>query len=233
MSGNTFQDDSTIATSTAYPTSLQAPNIGNYYIGKGLLSIQLLGESGYTKCGNVPEFTFESKVTSLDHFSSMQGVRYKDFVAVTEVAGSITLQMEEFTARNMTLALLGSAAPTGTPSPLYQTNGPTGTTSEVLYGNNPELAQLETIQLLQSPLIYCSLLFQGTNIIGPQYTINFPIVKLSPSKAVSLIGNEWGVLEFEGDVLYDGNINPATNQPYGFGTATVAQPISAPSQAFL
>src|ERR1019366_7240650 len=95
--------------------SLSSPNIGNYYIGRGLVSIQLLGENAYVPCGNSPQFEFMAKVTSLDHFSSMTGVKVKDFTAVTEISGSLTMVLEEFTVRNMGLALLG--LPTGGPSP--------------------------------------------------------------------------------------------------------------------
>ena len=95
--------------------SLISPNIGNYYIGKGEVFIRLLGESQYTPCGNCPTFEFTAKVTQLDHYSSMTGVKVKDFTAVTEINGSLTIVLEEFTARNMGFALLG--LPTGGPSP--------------------------------------------------------------------------------------------------------------------
>jgi hypothetical protein len=177
--------------------SLLSPNIGNYYIGKGILSIKLLGETAYTDCGNVPQFEFQSKVTSLDHFSSRQGVRVKDFTAVVEVAGNLTMQLEELTARNMGFALLG--LPTGGPSPTP-----------------------DTIEIFSSPIIYGAVKFTGTNIIGPIYTITFPLVKLSPSKALSLIGNSWGTIDLEGDVLYDTVLK-------SFGTASVTLPNSPSS----
>jgi hypothetical protein len=95
--------------------SLLSPNIGNYYIGKGNVKIKLLGESAYVHVGNCPTFEFTAKVTQLDHFSSMTGVKVKDFTAVTEISGSLNIVLEEFSARNMGLAILG--LPTGGPSP--------------------------------------------------------------------------------------------------------------------
>lgn len=174
--------------------SLLSPNIGNYYIGKGIVSTKILGESAYVDSGNVPQFEFLAKVTQLDHFSSRTGVRIKDFTAVTELAGTLTMQMEEFTARNMGFALLG--IPTGGPSPTP-----------------------DTIQIFANPVIYASVKFVGTNDIGPIWTVVFPLVRLSPSKALSLIGNAWGTVDLEGDVLFD----HATG---GFGTATVSLPNS-------
>jgi hypothetical protein len=174
--------------------SLLSPNIGNYYIGKGIVSIKLLGESAYVDCGNVPQFEFMAKVTQLDHFSSRTGVRVKDFTAVIELAGTLTMQLEELTARNMGFALLG--LPTGGPSPVP-----------------------DTIDIFANPVIYGSVKFVGTNDIGPIWTVTFPLVKLSPSKAVSLIANTWGTIDLEGDVLFD----QATST---FGTATVSLPNS-------
>jgi hypothetical protein len=174
--------------------SLNSPNIGNYYIGKGIVSIKLLGESVFTDCGNVPQFEFMAKVTQLDHFSSRTGVRVKDFTAVIELAGTLTMQLEELTARNMGLALLG--LPTGGPSPAP-----------------------DTINIFSNPVIYGSVKFVGTNDIGPVWTVNFPLVKLSPNKALGLIANTWGVIDLDGDVLFD-------QLQQTFGTATVTQPLN-------
>lgn len=174
--------------------SLSSPNIGNYYIGKGIISIKLLGEAEYVDCGNVPVFEFLAKVTSLDHFSSRTGVRVKDFTAVIEITGALTMQLEELTARNMGFALLG--LPTGGPSP------------------TPDV-----IDIFANPVIYGSVKFVGTNDIGPIWTVTFPLVKLSPSKAVSLIANTWGTVDLEGDVLFD-------QAQQTFGTATVSLPNS-------
>jgi hypothetical protein len=174
--------------------SLLSPNIGNYYVGKGIVSIQLLGETEFVDCGNVPQFEFQAKVTNLDHYSSRTGVRVKDFTAVIEISGSLVMQMEELTARNMGFAMLG--LPTGGPSPTP-----------------------DSIDILGTPVIYGAVKFVGTNDIGPNWTIEFPLVKLSPSKAISLIANTWGTVDLEGDVLFDQRTGT-------FGTATVSLPNS-------
>jgi hypothetical protein len=158
--------------------SLTSPNIGNYYIGRGLVSIQLLGENEYTPCGNSPQFEFQAKVTQLDHYSSMTGVKVKDFTAVTEISGSLTMVLEEFTARNMGFALLG--LPTGGPSPTP-----------------------DTIDIFADPVIYGSVKFVGANDVGPIWTTVFPLVSLKPSKAIAFIGNTYGTIDLLGDVLYD------------------------------
>ena len=174
--------------------SLLSPNIGNYYIGKGVISIKLLGEDVYTDAGNCPTFEFMAKVTQLDHYSSRTGVRVKDFTAVTELSGSLTMVLEEFTARNVGFAMLG--LPSGGESPAN-----------------------EVIDVFANPVIYAAVKFVGTNDIGPIWTVEFPLVKLSPNKALSLIGNTWGTIDLEGDVLFD---QTAGN----FGTAQASLPNS-------
>jgi hypothetical protein len=170
--------------------SLLSPNIGNYYIGKGLVSLKLLGESSYVACGNCPTFEFLAKVTQLDHYSSMTGVKVKDFTAVTELSGSLTMVLEEFTARNMGFALLG--LPTGGPSPTP-----------------------DTIDIFSDPIIYGAVKFVGENDIGPKWTVTFPLVSLKPNKALALIGSQWGTIDLLGDVLFD-----HTSGGFGTATVT-------------
>ena len=171
--------------------SLLSPNIGNYYIGKGAISIQLLGETQFTPCGNCPTFEFQAKVTQLDHYSSMTGVKVKDFTAVTEISGTLTMVLEEFTARNMGFAMLG--LPTGGPSPTP-----------------------DTINIFADPVIYGAVKFVGANDIGPLWTVTLPLVSIKPNKALALIGNTWGTIDLMGDVLYD-----AKSQGFGTAVTTL------------
>lgn len=174
--------------------SLASPNIGNYYVGKGNIYVKLLGETIFQHVGNCPTFEFTAKVTQLDHFSSMSGVKVKDFTAVIEISGSLIMVLEEFTARNMGFALLG--LPSGGPSP------------------TPDV-----IDIFSDPVIYGAVQFVGTNDIGPNYTVTFPLVSIKPNKALSLIGNTWGTIDLMGDVLFD-------HVSRGFGTASVTMPES-------
>src|SRR3974390_3396545 len=102
--------------------------------------------------------------------------------------------LEEWPARNMGFALLG--LPTGGPSP------------------TPDV-----IDIFADPVIYGAVQFVGKNDIGPTWTVEFPLVSIKPSKALSLIGNAWGTIDLMGDVLFD----QATG---GFGTATATLPNS-------
>jgi hypothetical protein len=166
-----------------------SPNIGNYVVGRGIAYVKLIPPSTtpdavYVDAGNVTEFTFQVKPTRLEHFSSRVGVRKKDLVVVTEVAATLTVILEEFTARNLGMAILGNRT-----SPIH---------------------------VLSEPLIYAAFKFVSTNIVGPQWTYEFPVCLLTPSKAISLLptgSGTWGAMDFECDVLFD-------DVSGGFGTAT-------------
>jgi hypothetical protein len=174
-----------------------SPNTGNYLVGRGIGYVKLIPptlnpDPAYVDCGNITEFTFQVKPTRLDHYSSRVGVRRKDLTVVTELAATLTIIMEEFTARNLSMALLGIE----------------------------ELSGTATVAILQQPLIYAAFKFVGTNTVGPQWTYEFPVCLLTPSKAINLLpagSGTWGAMDFEADVLYD-------SVSQGFGTAHAAVP---------
>ena len=80
------------------PTS---PNVNNYHIGKGIVSFKEAGSGTYTDLGNAPSFTYEPAVEKLEHFSSREGVKTKDFTAITQVGATITFTLDEITAENL------------------------------------------------------------------------------------------------------------------------------------
>lgn len=166
-----------------------APNIGNYYVGRGFLSLKLQDETEYVDMGNCKMFEFLAKPTLLNHFSSRIGVRKKDLVVITELEATLNMSLEEFTARNIAFAMLGVPSESGSVS----------------------------ISMFTTPLIYAALKFTGTNDVGPKWNFDFPLCILSPSKAVSLISagsGEWGAIDFQADVLLD----PVTGE-FGIATS--------------
>src|SRR5262245_8744391 len=77
------------------------PNVRNYHIGKGIVSFKETGASTYIDLGNAPSFRYSPTITKLDHFSARQGVKTKDFTAVTTVAATITFELDEITGYNL------------------------------------------------------------------------------------------------------------------------------------
>lgn len=155
------------------------PNTSNYYIGKGIVSFKKSGQDNYRDLGNATVFEFAPNITKLDHFSSRTGVKTKDRSVITEKSATINLTLEEWTIENLQLALLG---------------------------DNPEQvssANNKVFNIFAANQIEGSLLFVGTNDVGPRFTWDLPNVSFVPGKSVNPISEGWGALELVGDVLAD------------------------------
>lgn len=71
----------------------------------------------------------------------------------------------------------------------------------------------EVINIGLAPEQRGSLVFTGSNTIGPNLIVTLPTVEFSPSAAIGFISDAYGLLELTGEVLAD----PATGS---FGTVT-------------
>lgn len=158
------------------PATNTSPNVDNYYSGKGIVSIQLAGATGYRDIGNVPEFEFEPSIERLDHFSSRTGVKTKDRSVIIQKSGKLRVVMDEWTADNLSLVLLG-------------TPGAPATTTGII-----------SMDIMSVSNIIAAVRFVGSNDIGPRVTLNFPRVNFAPSGALNPISDEWGSIEVEGEV---------------------------------
>lgn len=160
-------------------------DIKNYYIGKGIVSLKLAGDTEFVDCGNVTVFEFTPDLTTLEHFSNREGVKTKDRTVVTEKKGTLKMTMEEWTARNVALALLGTIGVDG--------------------------QGREVIDIFAANSIAAEVKFTGTNQIGPKWEHHFLKVDFTPSAAVSPLSDEWGALELNGDVAaVNGKFGTAT-----------------------
>lgn len=169
--------------------TLTSPNTDNYYVGKGIVKIKMPGDPSAVDVGNVPEFEFTANIERLDHFSSRAGIRSKDKSIVLEKGGTLRIVLEEFTARNLALALLG-----------------------IRDESDPSAV---TIDILADSAITCQVEFTGTNDVGPKWSFIFPKVEFVPSSELNLIQeDDWGQIEIEGEVLYDD-----TTSSFGTATA--------------
>lgn len=152
------------------PTS---PDISNYYIGKGNVYAKLVAGT-WRHVGNVPEFELTPEVEELEHFSSMSGVRSKDRTVTLEKSMSLRILMEEFTAQNLALALLGTVGVDG--------------------------GGREIIDIFSEAQVRAEIKLIGSNDIGQKFMWHFPAVDFIPSGSVSAITDEWGQLEITGEV---------------------------------
>jgi hypothetical protein len=110
LTGEVLVDDTGVFGTLTHPdTGAVSPLTSQYYIGKGVVSIQLEGDLTYRDIGNVPTFEFTPDITTLPHFSSRYGVRAKDLEVVTEKNASLNIVLDEFTYDNLMLAFMGEA----------------------------------------------------------------------------------------------------------------------------
>ena len=86
------------------PTS---PNVNNYHIGKGIVSFKEEGGSTFVDLGNAPSFIYTPTVEKVEHFSSREGVKTKDFTAITQVGATIKVTLDEITGENLAIFALG------------------------------------------------------------------------------------------------------------------------------
>ena len=154
---------------------MQAPNIENYYIGKGKISFKAVGESLYRDLGNVTTFELTPNLTKLDHFSSREGVKKKDRAVVTEKAMTVRIVTDEWDTENVRLALLGGETE-------IDSDGRT------------------IFEIFKSNAVTGALRFEGTNEVGPKFQYDLPTVEFIPQNAVNPLSEEWGTLELQGDV---------------------------------
>jgi len=151
-----------------------SPNTLNYFIGKGIIKFTPTGGS-IRDLGNAPEIELTPTIEKLDHFSSRAGVKKKDRTVVTEKGATIRIVLDEVTAENLSMQLMGEIA-----------TSTDGTKSFRIMSESEITGQID---------------FTGTNDVGNQVDVQLPNVSFGPSGSFNLISDEWGQIEITGDVL--------------------------------
>jgi hypothetical protein len=72
-----------------------SPDVTNYYIGKGIVTI------GGTDVGNVSKFELTPTAKPLPHYTSRLGTKAMDFNTIVEKSCKVMLTMEEWSAVNL------------------------------------------------------------------------------------------------------------------------------------
>lgn len=152
------------------------PNVDNYAIGKGVLSIATFsgGTPGaYALMGNAPSVEVEPSLERLPHYSSQADFRLKDANPIIQTEYTVNFDLDEIAAPNLNKFLLGTFI--------------SGTTIRMLQGTNLEYA----------------LRFRADNPTGPNQRWDFWKGSLSPNGPMQLIGEEWMVMSFTFEGLAD------------------------------
>ncbi len=84
-----------------------SPSTDNYMYGKGSVFFRPEGESGYLHLGNCPAFSLNVELEKAEHFSSMSGIKEKDFSKVIQKSAKGSITMEELSAENLNLVMMG------------------------------------------------------------------------------------------------------------------------------
>lgn len=84
-----------------------SPSVQNYHIGKGIVSFKEDGAPAFVDLGNAPSFVWAPTIEKLEHFSAREGVKTKDFTAVTQTGATITLTLDEINGPNLAIFSLG------------------------------------------------------------------------------------------------------------------------------
>lgn len=167
-----------------------SPNVLNYFIGKGIVKFTPAG-GVQRDLGNAPEVEVTPEIEKLEHKSSRAGISSVDFTAETSVKATLRVVLDEITAENLALQLLGEVV-------------------DLTDGS-------KTFEILSQSAITGQIDFTGTNDVGNQVAIIMPEVKFAPSGSLNLISDDFGQIELTGDVL----VQVATDGSRSFGTVTV------------
>jgi len=155
--------------------TLTSPNVDNLQVGKGIVSFQKTGEVTFRDMGNVSSLTITPDMTTLEHFTSRLGTKSKDLTVVLEKKGTVKITMEEITAHNFALMVLG-------------------TVDEAAVGG-PE------VEIFSQNVVTGALKFVGTNDVGPKITVDLYHISITPDGDIDLISDEWNQMELTADML--------------------------------
>jgi hypothetical protein len=90
---------------------MQAPNVGNYSLGKGILyfdRVDVNGTStGELDLGNAPVFAITPNTETLAHFESRSGIKEKDLEVEVSAGFTGKITLDEYSKENLVFAFRG------------------------------------------------------------------------------------------------------------------------------
>lgn len=104
-----------------------APSTDNYILGKGKLYFARMVSgvnTGEIDLGNTPAFTLTPAIETLDHFSSMEGLKEKDKSVDVSIGYTGKFTLDEYSRENIMLAIMGLTESTEAQATGHQVNEP-------------------------------------------------------------------------------------------------------------
>lgn len=167
-----------------------SPDIANLSVGKGIVSFTPDG-GAERDLGEVSTLTTTPNVDILDYFSARSGISKKVKSVVRTTSLEVAMTMNEITAENLALQLLGEV-------------------QQLTTGQ-------KTFRIMSQAAVTGSLKFTGTNNIGNKVDIVLDSVTFRPSGAFSPISEDWQGVEVTGEAL----ATEYTDGTSDFGSVTV------------
>lgn len=153
-----------------------SPDVDNYSIGKGVLSIGVWDgntpPAALTDVGNAPSVEVEHTVERLPHYSSRAGLRVKDKNPVIQSDYIVNFTLDEMAVHNLNLFV----------------------------GGTEEEGVIHALKVTDAEY---QLKFVQDNPLGPNRTYWFWKASLSPSGPLSLVGEDWMQMAFMAEGLAD------------------------------
>lgn len=157
----------------------------------------------WTHIGNVGKFTVTPQPEIKEHYSSMQGSKLVDKIAIVSKKAEFSLEVDEWNLDNTAMSLLG-----------LQSTDTIG----------------EYIEIMGAPAFERQLKFTGSNDFGGRLEIILPRCFLMCKDPISLIGDDWGPLTITGQILREGNDLTGAFGTLRFLTgATGSAPLTSPN----
>ncbi len=154
-----------------------SPDVGNLMLGRGVILLQIQGDSAFYDVGNAPAVSMTPKVDTLEHYDSQSSSFARNALFTTKKSIECKIDLEEITVKNMSLLFSGSIDNTDPTRPI--------------------------VNLMTNDNVTAHFKYFGTNSRGPRYYVDFPSMTFVPSGDFNPITeNKLAVMSVTGSVNY-------------------------------
>lgn len=163
-----------------------SPDVRNLCVGAGNLYVMLEGDS-WRHIGNVPNFEFKMATRTLDHHTPVDGIKVRDYSWTVELEAEVEIVMEEITAQNLALLMLGATSG----------SGGTGTTVNISARAAPQLALRYVANNDFGPrwqIDLFAVILNGDNAYDPITSRKSDFSKISVKGSALAVNGEFGVM---------------------------------------
>lgn len=167
---------------------LFSPDKRNLIIPKGFGMILRDDDTRFRHIGNAPNVVFTPTATTLEHFTSMEGIKLKDETITLTQGGTVKLTLEEATMHNLALMVMGTV-------------------------DDSDLTDV-VIDIFSRESVVAEFKFFATNSKGPRWYWDFKQITFTPSGDINMVADAYGNMVLTGSVeSVDGDFGTVTLKP--------------------